>query len=65
MECDAFVVTGKDEVKLDAAMRLRLNDDCATAHGRAGGPRWKMRTLSLTSSGPAADMRKSPLVTAK
>jgi len=23
--CDAFVVTGKDEVKLDAAMRLRLN----------------------------------------
>jgi tetraacyldisaccharide 4'-kinase len=22
--CDAFVVTGKDEVKLDAAMRLRL-----------------------------------------
>jgi tetraacyldisaccharide 4'-kinase len=23
--CDAFVLTGKDEVKLDAAMRLRLN----------------------------------------
>jgi tetraacyldisaccharide 4'-kinase len=24
-DCDAFVVTGKDEVKLDAAMRLQLN----------------------------------------
>jgi tetraacyldisaccharide 4'-kinase len=23
--CDAFVITAKDEVKLDAAMRLRLN----------------------------------------
>jgi len=23
--CDAFVTTAKDEVKLDAAMRLRLN----------------------------------------
>ena len=57
--CDAFVTTAKDEVKLDAAMRLRLNTVAP------------LRTAALTveiedeDKRPSTDMRKSLIVTAR
>jgi tetraacyldisaccharide 4'-kinase len=55
--CDAFVITAKDEVKLDAAMRLRLNTVAP------------LQTASLTveiedEKAALDDMRKSLIVTA-
>jgi tetraacyldisaccharide 4'-kinase len=55
---DAFVTTAKDEVKLDAAMRLRLNTVAP------------LRTVALTveiedEKAAADDMRKSLIVTAR
>jgi len=55
--CDAFVTTAKDEVKLDAAMRLRLNTVAP------------LQTASLTveiedEKAALDDMRKSLIVTA-
>jgi tetraacyldisaccharide 4'-kinase len=55
--CDAFVTTAKDEVKLDAAMRLRLNTVAP------------LRTAALTveiadEKAALDDMRKSLIVTA-
>jgi tetraacyldisaccharide 4'-kinase len=56
--CDAFVTTAKDEVKLDAAMRLRLNMVAP------------LRTAALTveiedEKAALDDMRKSLIVTAR
>jgi tetraacyldisaccharide 4'-kinase len=56
--CDAFVTTAKDEVKLDAAMRLRLNTVAP------------LRTAALTveiedERAALDDMRKSLIVTAR
>jgi tetraacyldisaccharide 4'-kinase len=56
--CDAFVTTAKDEVKLDAAMRLRLNTVAP------------LRTAALTveiedEKAALDDMRKSLIVTAR
>jgi tetraacyldisaccharide 4'-kinase len=56
--CDAFVTTAKDEVKLDAAMRLRLNTIAP------------LRTAALTveiedEKAALDDMRKSLIVTAR
>jgi tetraacyldisaccharide 4'-kinase len=55
--CDAFVTTAKDEVKLDAAMRVRLNTVAP------------LRTAALTveiadEKAALDDMRKSLIVTA-
>ncbi len=63
--CDEFVTTAKDEVKLDAAMRLQLN---AVAPLRTAA-----LTVEIEDEGAVVsqlvsllrDMRKSPLVTAK
>jgi tetraacyldisaccharide 4'-kinase len=55
--CDGFVVTAKDEVKLDSAMRFRLNE-VAPLH---------TAELTVTLEDPAAaldHMRKSLIVTA-
>jgi tetraacyldisaccharide 4'-kinase len=56
--CDAFVTTAKDEVKLDAAMQLRLNTVAP------------LRTVALTveiedEKAALDDMRKSLIVTAR
>jgi tetraacyldisaccharide 4'-kinase len=56
--CDAFVTTAKDEVKLDAAMRVRLNTVAS------------LRTAALTveiadEKAALDDMRKSLIVTAR
>jgi tetraacyldisaccharide 4'-kinase len=56
--CDAFVTTAKDEVKLDAAMRLRLNTVAP------------LQTAALTveiedEKAALDDMRKSLIVTAR
>jgi tetraacyldisaccharide 4'-kinase len=56
--CDAFVTTAKDEVKLDAAMRLRLNT-VAPLHTVA-------LTVEIEDQKAALDdMRKSLIVTAR
>ncbi len=56
--CDAFVITAKDEVKLDAAMRLRLST-VAPLHTAA-------LTVELEDQGAVvAYMRKSLIVTAR
>jgi tetraacyldisaccharide 4'-kinase len=56
--CDAFVTTAKDEVKLDAAMRLRLNTVAPL--------RTAMLTVEIEDEKAALnDMRKSLIVTAR
>ncbi len=70
--CDAFVTTAKDEVKLDAAMRLRLE---AVAPLRIASLVVEMEDEErcAASSAPCCRatptelriMRKSPIVTAK
>ncbi len=59
--CDAFVVTGKDEVKLDAAMRLRLN---AVAPLRTARLMVEMEdeTLSLASCWSCCEYEKISLL---
>jgi tetraacyldisaccharide-1-P 4'-kinase len=57
VQCDAFVATAKDEVKLDAAMRSLLNTVAP------------LRTAALTveiadENAALDDMRKSLIVTA-
>jgi tetraacyldisaccharide 4'-kinase len=55
--CDAFVTTAKDEVKLDAAMRLRLNTVAPVQTAAL--------TVEIEDEGAALDdMRKSLIVTA-
>jgi tetraacyldisaccharide 4'-kinase len=55
--CDAFVTTAKDEVKLDAAMRLRLNTVAPVQTAAL--------TVEIEDQGAALDdMRKSLIVTA-
>ena len=44
--CDAFVTTAKDEVKLDAAMRLRLNAVAPLRTARWWS-RWKTKSAVL------------------
>jgi tetraacyldisaccharide 4'-kinase len=56
--CDAFVMTAKDEVKLDAAMRTRLNEVAAVQAAEL--------TVALEEPAAALDhMRKSLIVTAR
>ena len=57
--CDAFVITAKDEVKLDAAMRSRLNTVAPLAYGGAYGRTRRRDRRSSTY------MRKSLIVTAR
>lgn len=55
--CDGFVITAKDEVKLDAAMRLRLNQVAPLQTAAL--------TVELEDEGAVLDhMRKSLIVTA-
>ena len=56
--CDGFVITAKDEVKLDAAMRLRLNQVAPLQTAAL--------TVELEDEGAVLDhMRKSLIVTAR
>jgi tetraacyldisaccharide 4'-kinase len=61
--CDAFVMTAKDEVKLDAAMRARLN---AVAPLQAAALTVEMEDEAAVLSQLLSllDMRKSPIATA-
>ncbi len=62
--CDAFVMTAKDEVKLDAAMRARLN---AVAPLQAAALTVEMEDEAVALSQLLAllNMRKSPIATAE
>ena len=62
--CDAFVMTVKDEVKLDASMRARLN---AVAPLQAAALTVEMEdeAVALSQLLSLLDMRKSPIATAK
>jgi tetraacyldisaccharide 4'-kinase len=56
--CDAFVTTAKDDVKLDAAMRLRLNTVAPLQTA--------VLTVEIEDEKTALDdMRKSLIVTAR
>jgi tetraacyldisaccharide-1-P 4'-kinase len=62
--CDAFVMTGKDEVKLDAAMRARLNA-VAPLQAPALTVEMEDEAVVLSQLLSLLDMRKSPIATAE